>query len=133
MLVGLATTERLLSRIEPLRLLRAAGLACAAAYALWLVAPSLALSSGLLFLVGFFAAPLYPIAKAQAYRALPGQSGMVNAVAHVFAPLDLAMPVVLGVVADRAGLTTALALLGTQPLGLALIAWWQGRPDGATN
>ena len=55
-----------------------------------------------------FAAPLYPLAKAQAYRALPDQSDMVNAVGSAFIPLDLLTPLFLGFVADQFGLVITL-------------------------
>lgn len=71
--------------------------------------------------VGTATAPLYPIAKARAYRALPGQSGMVNALGHIFGPATLALPLFLGFVADQFGLVTALLILAAQPAGLLLI------------
>jgi len=121
-IVGLLATERLLRRGgDPLAMLRWGGASCALAYGAWIVAPGAAWSAALLALVGFLAAPLYPIAQAQAYRALPGQSGMVNAVSMVFRPLEIALPLVIGLVADQLGLGVALALLAAQPLGLLAI------------
>ncbi len=121
-IVGLLATERLLRRGgDPLAMLRWGGASCALAYGAWIVAPGAAWSAALLALVGFLAAPLYPIAQAQAYRALPGQSGMVNAVSMVFRPLEIALPLVIGLVADHLGLGVALALLAAQPLGLLAI------------
>lgn len=121
-MAGLLAVDRLLARVEPLRLLRAAAIGCALAYPAWLLAPSLPLSGALMLLVGFFAAPLYPIAKARAYRALPGHSATVNALAHLFGPATLALPFALGLLADRLGLAAALLLLVAQPVGLLLIA-----------
>lgn len=121
-MVGLAIADRLLARVRPLRLLRACAAGGAAAYVAWVFAPSVAASSVLLFLTGLLCAPLYPIAMAQAYRALPGQPGMVNAMGHLFGPLDLLAPLLLGAVADSFGLAAALALLGAQPMGLLLIS-----------
>jgi hypothetical protein len=46
----------------------------------------------------------------------------VLAASHLFTPLGLALPFLIGVVADRAGMPVALALLLVQPLGLALLA-----------
>ncbi|HSB62290.1 MAG TPA: MFS transporter [Vicinamibacteria bacterium] len=119
---GLALADRLLARVEPLRLLRASSAGCLLAYGAWMTAADLAASAALMAVVGLLAAPLYPIAQAQAYRALPGQSGLVNAAAALFTPLDLALPLALGAVADGAGLTAALALLAMQPAGLFLLA-----------
>lgn len=72
--------------------------------------------------VGATAAPLYPLAAAQAYARRPGRSGSVLAASHLFTPLGLALPWLLGTVADRAGLLVALALLVVQPLGLVALA-----------
>ena len=127
---GLALADRLMRRIAPLRLLLGSSLICAAAYLAWIAAPSPVLSAVLLALVGAAAAPLYPITVAQAYAALPGRSGAVNAAGSVFTPLTLALPWVLGWIADRAGTGAALLALVAQPIGLALIALavsWRGR------
>ncbi len=52
---------------------------------------------------------------------------MLNAIAHVFTPLDLLMPIAMGLIADRFGLLPALALLLLQPLSLFAIALTQLR------
>lgn len=122
-IVGVAATSRLLKTRSPRQLLIVASLGCAIAYLTWLNVRDPWLSGALFFVVGACAAPMYPIASAQAYAALPGRSGMVNAVGQIFAPLTLAAPWLIGMVADRFGLTVALALLLVQPLGLASAAW----------
>ena len=43
------------------------------------------------------------------------------AAGHLFTPLSLALPVLVGSVADHAGTTAALALLVAQPLGLVVL------------
>jgi predicted MFS family arabinose efflux permease len=128
---GLLTAERLLRRVAPLRLLRWAGSAGSLVYLAWLAAPGVGSSAALLGAVGFCAAPLYPIVKAQAYRALPGRSGAVNAAAVAFIPLEMALPFALGLIADRVGLRAALALLVVQPAGLLALALRDARgPSG---
>ena len=47
---------------------------------------------------------------------------MVIALAHIFTPLHIALPLLLGWVADRFGLVPTLLLLSAQPIGLFLIA-----------
>jgi MFS family permease len=121
-MVGLLVGDRLLDRLHPLSLLRWSAAGAAAAYLGWVYAPSVPASAVLFFLTGVFSSLLYPIAKAQAYRALPGQSGMVNAVAQIFAPLSVILPFALGAVADRFGLVWALVVLSAQPIGLLLIS-----------
>jgi len=120
--LGLLAAERLVARFDARRLLLAACAACAVCYALWLHADT-ALASGALFAAtGAFAAMQYPIAQAQLYRAVPESSGSVNALSTVLGALAIPVPFLLGVVADRAGLAAALALLLAQPLGVAAAA-----------
>lgn len=127
-LLGLVLLDRGLSRYRPMVLLRLCSTGAGIAYLAWLFAPTLVASGVCFFMTGVFAAPLYPLAKAQAYRALPGQSGMVNAVGAAFIPLDLLAPLLLGLVADRFGLVMTLLLLSVQPLGLLWVSlrWRSG-------
>jgi MFS family permease len=128
-ILGRVFLDRLLSRFEPLKLLIFACAGTVISYVAWLAASDPISSGAWMFASGLFAGSLYPIAKAQAYRALPGRSGMLNAMAHIFTPLDLALPLALGFVADRFGLLPALAILLAQPVGLFVIALTQlGRP-----
>ena len=119
---GLFVLDQLLKHRSERFLLIAAGLACAGTYALWLAAPTAWLAVVLIVPVGATAATLYPLAAARAYARRPGQSGSVLAASHLFTPLGLALPWLIGMVADRAGLTIALALLVVQPLGLVALA-----------
>jgi FSR family fosmidomycin resistance protein-like MFS transporter len=121
-MVGLLIVDRLLARVQPLRLLRMFAVCGAVAYLGWVFAPSIWLSGVSMAVAGFFCSAFYPIAQAQAYRVLPDYSGTVNAVVHLFLPLTVALPVVLGFVADAFGLTAVLLLLAAEPIGLLLIA-----------
>lgn len=121
-LVGLAVLDRLLARCAEDTLLVGCGLLCTVAYMAWIGAPSLLASAILIVPVGATSATLYPLAAARAYARCPGRSGVVLAGGHLFTPLGLALPWLLGVVADRAGTLVALALLVAQPLGLTLLA-----------
>jgi len=122
-IAGLAVLDRLLARFTETTLLIACGLLCTVAYVAWLAAPSLLASALLIVPVGATSATLYPLASARAYARCPGRSGVVLAGGHLFTPLGLALPWLLGVVADRAGTLAALALLVIQPLGLVLLAY----------
>jgi FSR family fosmidomycin resistance protein-like MFS transporter len=123
-IAGTAATERLLDRVPPRRALILCSAGCAVSFAGWLLAPNLALSTAAMAATGFFAAPMYPITKAEAYAAWPGRTGAVNAIAAVLTPVEAALPVAIGLVADRFGLTAAVALLLAQPFGLVLVALW---------
>jgi predicted MFS family arabinose efflux permease len=120
--LGLAASERLLSRLPALRVLALAAVGCTVAYVGWLAASDARWAVLGLFAVGFTATPLYPIVVAQTYAAHPGRSGAVNAAAHLFTPLSLALPWALGALADFAGTWWALAVLIAQPVGLLLMA-----------
>ncbi len=127
--LGLVACDRLLARVAPLRLLALSASACAVLYVAWVAAPTLWLSAPLLAAVGFTAAPLHPLAQAQAYAALPGRSGAVAASEHLLSPITMAVPWVLGWVADHHGTGAALLLLVVQPIGLALLATRAQRPS----
>jgi len=119
--LGLAAGEALLRRIEPMRLLLWSAAFCALSWFAFLSVEGAAAASFWLFATGALAALQYPIAKAQAYRALPERSGAVNAVLTLFGVIELPLPILIGVVADNWGLGVALALLGLQPLGLLVL------------
>lgn len=93
--IGVLVVDRLLRRHAPLRILTVCAAACGATYLLWMAAPNWWLSAIGMLLVGATSSPLYPIAQAQCYAALPGRSGAVNA---------------------------ALLVLTVQPVGPAVIA-----------
>lgn len=120
--LGLVAVERLLRTRSERSLLVAASLLTVATFVPWVLSPSVLVALVLAVPVGFASGPLYPLAAAQAYARRPQQSGSVLAAAHLFTPLGLALPWLVGVVADRAGTTVALALLVAQPLGLVLLA-----------
>jgi MFS family permease len=120
--LGLFLTERLLHRVDPLRLLIATSLATALVFVLWLCVRTIPASVVLLGLIGLFCAPLYPICAARAYAARPGQAGLVAALDQLFAPVPLLAPLLVGFVADRSGIVIALAILLLQPVGVGLVA-----------
>ncbi|MBZ0230877.1 MAG: MFS transporter [Deltaproteobacteria bacterium] len=121
-LVGLAALERALARFPAHHILVGSAAACAAAFGLWLVAPTVWLSAVLLAVVGVTAAPLYPLTMAQAYAASPGRSGAVHAAGRVLTPLSLGVPWLLAWIADSHGTGTALAAILVAPVTMTLLA-----------
>jgi fucose permease len=119
--IGLVALDRLLRSRSERGLLAVASLGCIVVYVAWLAAPTPLVALVLAVPVGVFVAPLYPLAAAQAYACRPEASGSVLAAGHVFTPLSLALPWLLGLVADRAGTIVALACLLVQPVGLAAL------------
>ena len=119
--LGLVACDRLLKSRSERWVLVASAIGTAVAYVPWLAAPTPLVSTLLMLVVGACAAPLYPLAAAQAYGRQPEASGAVLAAGHLFTPLGLALPFLVGSVADHAGTTAALALLVAQPLGLVVL------------
>ena len=83
---------------------------------LFVGARTLGAASALLFAAGFGAGPWYPLAKARCYATLPGRSGTVAAVYGLFAPVELATPIIAGALAEHFGIGAGVAFLGTAPL-----------------
>jgi MFS family permease len=127
--VGSVVIERVLRARSAMPVLFASCVLCAVSYVAFLIAPNVVVTGVLAFVAGAFIAPLHPLAKAQAYRALPGRSSMVNAIGAVFGVVDALAPVALGLVVDRFGIVPAMFALLAQPIGvgaLALIAVLNG-------
>jgi MFS family permease len=119
---GLALTERYVSSwgSRPVLLLSAA--LTVGSFLGWLAAGTSPLGVGLAVLFGAGVGPMYPLAKAAAYARCPGRPGLVGALDRLFYPLDLAAPVLLGLLSDSYGLQVALLALLVQPLTVALVA-----------
>lgn len=125
--LGLIALHRLLLRFRPGTLLLAACCGSVLALGLWLAAGSPWLAALALGGLGACAATHYPLAQAAAYRALPNGASSVAALSQLFGPLDLAIPVLLGLLADRYGLAVALLGLLLQPFGLLVALFWRRR------
>ncbi len=126
--LGLVALDRLLAKRSERDALLLSASACALSFVAWILAPTLWLSVALMGLVGMFAAPLYPLAAAQAYARRPEASGSVLAAQSLFSPMGLALPFLVGFIADQAGTYVALLVLIAQPLGLiALVMLGGGR------
>ncbi len=119
--VGLVALDRFLATRGERTMLLWCASACAVSFVAWICAPTLPVSVALMVFVGMFSAPLYPLAAAQAYARRPNASGSVLAAQSLFAPMGLALPFVIGVVADQAGTYIALLVLVAQPLGLVAL------------
>ncbi len=122
-IAGLVASEALHDRFPPLRLLVATCIFTLAALFGFVYSTRLLTLVIWGLLLGLGIALQYPLAKAQLYRTIPGQTGTALAVAGLFGPIDLALPIAVGFVADRAGLVAALLVLGLQPVVLLVVAW----------
>jgi predicted MFS family arabinose efflux permease len=121
--LGLFVTQRALSRVAPLGWLAANCVICAAAIVGFVTSAHLGAAVALLGVIGFTAAPMWPLATAQAYRALPEDSTAVAAVANLYAPLGVALPAGVAAAADLGGLALALLMLGAQPAVLLALSY----------
>jgi MFS transporter, FSR family, fosmidomycin resistance protein len=74
----------------------------------------------LLGLLGFFNAGWYAILQGRLYSAMPGQSGTVMTLNNVFGLVAGLLPLALGIVAERAGLTSMMWLLLIGPVALLI-------------
>jgi FSR family fosmidomycin resistance protein-like MFS transporter len=121
-LVGLALLPLLLRRYAARALLVIGSLASVVAYLLWLTSESVVGATLAMGAVGAFVAWQYPLAQAQAYRAAAERSGLVAALSPAITSVELVLPPLFGLLADRLGLGTALFALLLQPLGLILLS-----------
>lgn len=123
--LGLALADRVLARHPPRAVLLAASAWTTAAFLAWLSTSDPVLGAVLAGLLGAGIAPLWALSMARAYALHPDRPGLVGAIVTLMTPLELAAPLLVGLVADRVGLTPALLLLLVQPLTVALVAWRQ--------
>lgn len=128
-LVGLAWSERVLPRVGARRVLLGASAATAASWLLWLATTGPVTTAAALVLVGAAQAAMWPLCKAAAFARCPDRPGLVGALDTVFLPLDLAAPLLVGALADVAGLEIALLALLAQPLVVGAVALAGPRAD----
>ena len=109
---------RVLRRVDGLAYVRASAAAAVVLFAAFLLVPGIVPKLALLAALAIANAGWYPVLKARLYAALPGQSGTVMSLGHVFGLPAALLPLALGLVADAWGLEIALWLLLTAPLAL---------------
>lgn len=120
-IVGLVVVERLVGRIAPRRLLSCYALLTLIAVIGFLIVRSTWFAPFWLFIIGFGASGLYPIAKAEAYTRQPGRSGTVRAIINLGSPFEVALPGIAGLVAGRFGVLASLGFLGLAPLLILIL------------
>jgi FSR family fosmidomycin resistance protein-like MFS transporter len=103
---------------DSLRFLRVSALFEFLAFATFLLVPGLVPKLVLVIAVNLFNTGWYPILQGRLYSSLPGQSASVMAIGSVTTPLAKLFPFLIGFLADRFGLHTAMWLLLLGPLAL---------------
>jgi MFS transporter, FSR family, fosmidomycin resistance protein len=128
-LAGDAALVWALRRVRGLTLLRASAAAAVALYPGFLLVPGIGLKLLLLGALSFATAPWYPLLQARLYGSLPDSSGIAVSLSSAAGLLGGAGPLAVGFLAQRFGLTWALAGLAAAPLCVLGGLWrW---PPGA--
>jgi MFS transporter, FSR family, fosmidomycin resistance protein len=110
----------LLARFSPLAIVRTGALAALALYPAALVVPSVPLKLALFAAVTAATAGWYPLLQARLYEALPEASGTAMALGSVSGTAAAAVPLVVGLVAERYGVAAAMWSLVAGPALLVL-------------
>jgi FSR family fosmidomycin resistance protein-like MFS transporter len=119
-LVGDWLLLRVLRRVDGLRYLRLSALLSLALYPAFLVVPGGVPKLALAAALGLLNSGWYAIPKARLYASLPGESGAAVAVGGIAGLAGSAVPLVLGLVAQSAGLETTMWILLAAPVALVL-------------
>jgi FSR family fosmidomycin resistance protein-like MFS transporter len=114
---------RVLDRVSGLPVLRASAAAALLVYPAFLLVPGLVAKLVVLALLTVATAPWYPVAQAQLYASLPGQSGIVVTLSSAAALAGGLGPLAVGFAAEQAGLPVTLSGLVLVPAAVLYLAW----------
>lgn len=115
---GIAAADRWLTRLPPRGLLASTSVACIATFVIWLQLESPLATGVAAFILGASIGPQYPLAQAQCYRCVRSRPLLVSVLESLLQPIQVALPWVVGVLADHGGIMWALAFLSLQPVCL---------------
>ena len=90
------------------------------AFTVFLLTPGFVLKLIVVIIVNLFNTGWYPILQGRLYSSLPGQSASVMALGSVIAPVAKFLPFLIGFLADRFGLQTAMWILLLGPIALLI-------------
>lgn len=119
-LIGDTLLIPLLEKIDGLRLIRLSAFLVLIIYPCFLLIPNIWVKLGLLAMLGPLRSGWYQVLQGRAYSAIPGRSGTVVAIGSLGSIVASAFPIILGAVAERAGLGWAMALLLIAPISLLI-------------
>ncbi len=92
-------------------------------FALFLLAPYVAVKLVMLAVFSFVEADWYPLAKGQAYAVQPTKSGVVLSVTSLLSPITSLLPLLVGFIASQVGLGWGMVvmLIGPVVAGVLLL------------
>ncbi len=115
-LAGDVTLIHVLARRDSLRVIRASIWLTLALLPAFLLLPGLGLKLAALAALTIATAPWYPVLQAELYGSLPGRSGLAVSLSSAAGLAGALGPLVVGLLAQRFGLTWAMASLSAVPL-----------------
>ncbi len=101
--------------------LRVSALTAVVLYPAFLFVPSVPAKLAVLALLSLTTACWYPVIQAGLYSSLPGKSGIAVFLSSAAALVGAAGPIAVGFIAQQAGLTWALVVLGAAPAAVIAI------------
>lgn len=111
----------LLERVNPLRYLRFSAGLLFILYPLFLIVPSLEIKLVILAMLGFFNAGWYSILQGQIYTTLPDNSAAAElTLGNITGFIGGFIPLIIGMIAERAGLDVAMWVLLLGPIALLI-------------
>ncbi|MEN9563176.1 MAG: hypothetical protein RIR73_1420 [Chloroflexota bacterium] len=113
---------------DSIRYLRTTAFFEAFAFVAFLLIPGFLPKILLIILVNILNTGWYPILQGRLYSSLPGQSASIMAIGAVTDPLAKLLPLLIGILADRFGLGSAMWLLLLGPIALII-----GLPKNLTH
>ncbi len=119
-LLGDALLIPLLERVRGLAYLRVSAVIEFVLFIAFMVVEPVVLKLILIALMGFFNSGWYAILQGQFYSAMPGQGGAVMAISNVGGILGGLFPILIGLLAERFGLGTAMWFMLLGPIALLL-------------
>lgn len=114
---------RVLDRVTGLPVLRASATAALLLYPAFLLVPGFVAKLAVLALLTIATAPWYPVAQAQLYASLPGQSGIAVTLSSAAALAGGLGPLAVGFAAEQAGLAVTLGGLVLVPATVLYLVW----------
>jgi MFS transporter, FSR family, fosmidomycin resistance protein len=110
----------LLERVRGLDYLRFSAVVEFVLYTIFLLVPSFPVKVAILGVIGMFNAGWYAILQANLYSTMPEQSGLVLSVTNAANLFASAIPLIIGVMAERLGLSVAMWLFLLGPIALLI-------------